>query len=324
MSDGRRVDKTESDFYNKAIQLLLYSRMHNRGRGDNMAINKNEIRMNPQSAIELYHLFLGKPQCSPIDSSYVSDKHVHKETELVYVSRGEVEVMIDQKLYTVHEGEILNICGYALHQYQQKKVEADIAKVKFLDEWLLLPFLDTEEKNAIGELYGRIFIAHTDEPLKRLLHDMLHCPFQTYDAFDCYGKICQMTAYLLAHPELVQMGEKAEISGHRYMEQAIAYMQDHCTEKLTLKMLADHLGLTETYCSKYIKKNTGITFVEYLNVLRVNRAQRLLLVTDFGISEISELVGFSSVQTFNRVFKQQTGKLSPSEYRKRKQNKKSK
>ena len=94
-------------------------------------------------------------------------------------------------------------------------------------------------------------------------------------------------------------------------------MQEHCSEKLTLKMLADHLGLTETYCSKYIKKNTGITFVEYLNVLRINRAQRLLWATDFSVSEIAELVGFSSVQTFNRVFKQQSCNLSPSEYRKR-------
>lgn len=290
--------------------------MHNRGRGDSMAINKNEIRMNPQSAIELYHLFLGKPQCSPVDTFYVSDKHVHKEVELVYVTRGEVEVMIDKKLYTVHEGEMLNICGYALHQYQQKKVDADIVKVKFLDEWLLLPFLDPKEKNAIGEMYSRVFIARTDDYLKDLMHKMIHDQPETYDAFDCFGKICGMTAYLLAHPELVQMGERAEISSHRYMGQAIAYMQEHCSEKLTLKMLADHLGLTETYCSKYIKKNTGITFVEYLNVLRVNRAQRLLWVTDFSVSEISELVGFSSVQTFNRVFKQQTGKLSPTEYRK--------
>ncbi len=285
-----------------------------------MAINKNEIRMNPQSAIELYHLFLGKPQCSPIDTSYVSDKHVHKEIELVYVTRGEVEIMIDHQLYTVREGELLNICGYALHQYQQKKVDADIAKIKFLDEWLLLPFLDPEEQGAIKEMYGRVFVARADEYLKNLLDDMIHGHLDAFDDLDCFGKICRMAAYLLAKPELVQLGERAEATGHRYMEQAIAYMQDHCSEKLTLKMLADHLGLTETYCSKYIKKNTGITFVEYLNVLRVNRAQRLLWVTDFSVSEISELVGFSSVQTFNRVFKQQTANLSPTEYRKRRLN----
>ena len=282
-----------------------------------MAINKNEIRMNPQAAIELYHLFMGKPQCSTIDEIYVSDKHVHKEIELVYVTRGEVEVMVDQKLYTVHEGEVLNICGYALHQYQQKKVDADIAKVKFLDEWLLLPFLDPEEKGAISELYGHVFIARTDEYLRKLMNSMLHDQLDTFDSCDCFGKLCQMTAYLLSHPEMVELGEQSEMSGHRYMEQAINYMQDHCSDKLTLKMLADHLGLTETYCSKYIKKNTGITFVEYLNVLRINRAQRLLWATDFSVSEIAELVGFSSVQTFNRVFKQQSRNLSPSEYRKR-------
>lgn len=86
-------------------------------------------------------------------------------------------------------------------------------------------------------------------------------------------------------------------------------------------MLSDHLGLTETYCSKYIKKNTGISFVDYLNAIRINNAQRLLLNTDYSIMEIVERTGFSSVQTFNRVFKGLTGGLSPSAYRKSKRRK---
>lgn len=281
-----------------------------------MALSKNEVRMNPQSAIELYHLFLGKPQCAPVDELYVSDKHVHKEVELVYVPRGEVEVLVDQNMYVVPEGTILSICGYSLHQYQPKKVDADIIKIKFLKDWLALPFLDAGQKEAINQLYGHIFQARLDAGLTNILDEMVRCPLACYNDLFYYGKISEMTAYFLAHSELVEMGCEAGLTSQRYMEQAIAYMQDHCSGKLTLKMLADHLGLTETYCSKYIKRNTGITFVEYLNVLRVNRAQRLLLSTDLGIAEIAGLVGFSSVQTFNRVFKQQSRLLSPSEYRK--------
>jgi AraC-like DNA-binding protein len=52
----------------------------------------------------------------------------------------------------------------------------------------------------------------------------------------------------------------------------------------------------------------------------VNNAQRLLIYTDYNITEVVEQTGFLSVQTFNRVFKQQTGQ-SPSTYRKRKRSK---
>lgn len=287
-----------------------------------MEPTQKELRMNPQSAIELYHLFLGKPQCSPVDEVYVSDKHVHKEIEIVYVRQGQVEIMVDRQIYALQEGNVLSVCSYALHEYQPKKVEADIIKIKFLKEWLMLPFLETAQKEAINQLFDHIFLATADQGLTKILQRMIENNLNHYEDLSCFGEITNMTAYLLEHPELVRSDHPAEISSQRYMEQAISYMQEHCSEKMTLRMLADHLGLTETYCSKYIKKNTGITFVEYLNALRVNRAQRLLWVTDLGISEIAELVGFSSVQTFNRVFKQQTCLLSPSEYRKRKKDRK--
>lgn len=284
-----------------------------------MALNKNEIRTNPRSAIELYHLFLGKPQCSQVDDFYVSDKHVHKEIEMVFALSGEVEVLVDRNLYRVAQGEMLSICGYALHQYQQKKPDTNLIKLKFLREWLSLPFLEPEEAEKVDRLYRQVFHARMDEGMLAILTALFHCPLKSYQSMYCQGKIFEMTAYLMDHPELIISERNTDLSSERYLEQAITYMQENCCEKLSLKMMADHLGLTETYCSKYIKKKTGLTFVEYLNTLRVNRAQRLLWATDFSISEIAELVGFSSVQTFNRVFKPLSSQLSPSEYRRLKQ-----
>ena len=282
---------------------------------------EEERYMLPKVPLEFYHLFLGKPQCALVDDVYVSDKHLHKEVEMAFVVSGQVEIMADKHEFTVSAGELLCIRENVLHQYQPKKQNADIVKIKFLKEWLMPAFFQVEEKDAVGQLYGQIFKTRPDEAVRCIVRAMMDCALTQYKEYFYFGKIIELTACLLASPEMIVQIRPVALDNQRYMEQAIDYMQENCYEKLTLKMLSDHLGLTETYCSKYIKKNTGISFVDYLNAIRINNAQRLLLNTDYSIMEIVERTGFSSVQTFNRVFKGLTGGLSPSAYRKSKRRK---
>ncbi len=270
-----------------------------------------------KASMELFHLFVGQPQCALVDDVYVSDKHLHKEIEMAFVLSGQVEIMVEDHVFSVTAGELLCIRGSVLHQYLPKRHQADIIKIKFMKEWLLPSFFKSAQKDAYQQLYGQVFKTRSDKVMEDLVMSMLQCTLNKYKEYFYYGKLVEMTAYLLANPETVKELLPVSFDNLRYMEAALEFMQDNCYGKLTLKMLADHLGLTESYCSKYIKKNAGITFVEYLNAMRVNNAQRLLIYTDYNITEIVEQTGFLSVQTFNRVFKQQTGQ-SPSEYRKNK------
>jgi AraC-like DNA-binding protein len=267
--------------------------------------------------MELFHLFVGQPQCVMVDDLYVSDKHLHKEIEMAYVKTGQVEIMVENRQYTVKAGELLCIRGSVLHQYLPKRQEADIVKIKFMKEWLLPPFFRNSQKEAYQQLYNQVFLTRCDTYIRNIIEEMLACPLNSYQEYYYFGKLVEMTSYLLSNPEAVAQTMAVTMENLRYMESALEYMQENCYGKLTLKMLADHLGLTESYCSKYIKKNAGISFVEYLNAIRINNAQRLLTYTDYNINEIVDKTGFASVQTFNRVFRFQTGQ-SPSEYRKRK------
>lgn len=267
--------------------------------------------------MELFHLFEGQPQCALIDDVYVSDKHLHKEIELVFVLSGQVDIQVEEYAFAVSAGEMLCIRGSVLHKYLPKKQEADIIKIKFMKEWLLPSYFKTSQKEAYQQLYSQVFKTKANDNIRDLIISALHCPLPRYKEYYYHGKLVELTSLLLAYPEIISESLVVSIENLRYMESAIEYLQDNCHSKLTLKMLADHLGLTESYCSKYIKKNAGISFVEYLNAMRVNNAQRLLIYTDYNITEILEKTGFMSVQTFNRVFKQQTGR-SPSDYRKSK------
>ena len=74
------------------------------------------------------------------------------------------------------------------------------------------------------------------------------------------------------------------------------------------------MGISASYLSRIFIETYGVKFTQWLNDLRIEKAKRLLLESDHLIRDISQEVGFLSIQNFMRVFKQKTG-VKPSEYR---------
>lgn len=97
-------------------------------------------------------------------------------------------------------------------------------------------------------------------------------------------------------------------------EQVRAYMECHLGEELSLEGLSTSLHYSPAYLSRLLKKNTGQTFSELLQGLRLRRAKLLLKTTDERVGGIAARVGYSDVSYFISVFKKQNG-VTPSEYR---------
>lgn len=113
--------------------------------------------------------------------------------------------------------------------------------------------------------------------------------------------------------ELLQGDEGASYTIRR----ASDYLVAHCGEKdLSIKVLADHVGLSPTYLSTLFKKETGSTIGQYLMDVRMDRAKQLMKDPSRKLYEIAEAVGYEDVGYFTRVFKRSFGQ-TPSEYRKR-------
>lgn len=100
------------------------------------------------------------------------------------------------------------------------------------------------------------------------------------------------------------------------IDRAKEFMQDNFENpELMLKTVADYVGFSEKYFSSRFTRECGCTFINYLNDLRIKRARELLTQTDMKIYEISEAVGYSSIEHFNHMFKRKFG-LSPKNFRK--------
>ncbi len=134
--------------------------------------------------------------------------------------------------------------------------------------------------------------------------------------------ICLLELFIAfgEHMEKVFNHKTAQIAPSVYkiaekMNAACSYIAENCESELNLDAVADHVGFSSCYFSRIFKQITNYSFVEYLTIQRVKRAQTLLADTNVPITEVSYLSGFKSISTFNRVFKQHKG-CSPSEYRK--------
>ena len=95
----------------------------------------------------------------------------------------------------------------------------------------------------------------------------------------------------------------------------ISYIEKHWNSTIELEELASWAGSSSCYASALFSRTMCMTFIQYLNALRVNKASRLLLDSSMTIKEISDFCGFQNSSYFIHIFHSLSGS-TPGEYRK--------
>lgn len=134
-----------------------------------------------------------------------------------------------------------------------------------------------------------------------------------------------------AYREATQRGYLLSIFGELFREMALEppkgadatilkaivnYCMRNFTSDLSLSVLEDELHVSKYYISHLFSERLNIRFNDYINSFRVSAACRYLQQSDKSVTEISRLVGFNTLRTFNRAFHKQVG-VTPSAYKKR-------
>ena len=106
----------------------------------------------------------------------------------------------------------------------------------------------------------------------------------------------------------------ADLAEGSILQNALIFINSHYTNALSLNEIAEYAKCCPTYLSEYFHKKMGLTVKQYINVMRLKHAKKLLLSSDMPIMSICFEAGFSSLASFNRNFLE-TEKISPSAYR---------
>jgi AraC-like DNA-binding protein len=101
-----------------------------------------------------------------------------------------------------------------------------------------------------------------------------------------------------------------------FFEKLLLFVNNNFTEVCSLKEACDHVGYDYAYISKKFKNLMGMSFKEYVNLLRISEAKQLLANTELSVGEIAEKCGFSTLRTFDREFFSHLN-MTPTEYRKK-------
>lgn len=109
-------------------------------------------------------------------------------------------------------------------------------------------------------------------------------------------------------------GESEVSQNKQKIQRAIEYIAENYSGVLNMAIVSNYVSMNYSLFSLEFKRYTKMNFVKYLQNFRINESRRLLLTTDYRISEISRMTGFRDDKHFMKVFKSICG-VSPSEYR---------
>ena len=229
--------------------------------------------------------------------------HFHSHIEIRVVHSGAVEMTVNDQRRILRDGEIGIAFSYDAHGYRtlaDSMAEHLIIPRDYCAE--ILPLL--ESKQAATSF---ISDAEAYKQVSHALNQLSAHPNQLTRRGLIYCILGTISDYLPRETA----EEKSPII-HLFPE-ILIYVSQHFREELPLPMLAKQFGYNPSYLSRGFKENFGISFCDYLTMLRLREAVLLLKNGDASVTKCAMESGFGSMRSFYRAFRAEFG-MSPKEY----------
>ncbi len=157
-----------------------------------------------------------------------------------------------------------------------------------------------------------VFAIQGNAPYKRVIGLMANFASNITNMNTPQEIILKATYTLETFAYLVSISGSSTYSLH--IKRVMQYIKLHYKEKITLKKLAEFVNLNAVYLSSLIKKETNLSLLDNINIIRIEEGKNLLIFTNKSIQEISFTLGYNYQNHFNNVFKKFTG-MTPLEFR---------
>ncbi|MBO0457095.1 helix-turn-helix domain-containing protein [Enterococcus hulanensis] len=257
------------------------------------------------------------------DGDILTTPHWHREVELIYVTKGTISLGIDDVPYKLREGEIAFIGGGLIHY-----VLASPGSERLVYQFDLNYFTAGNKENLdLQKLFAELLPISPhwekkDEIAVRSLLEQMNREMENQETgyqFALKAELFELITRLLRDiPQQAKQPKKInKLATQDVLEKLdgiFSYVEGHYQEVLTLQTIAEITGYSSFYFTKFFKKNTGKTFLTFLNEYRIDKAKWLLINSDLPVSEIITQTGFESDKTFYRLFKSSMA-MAPLEYR---------
>ena len=250
--------------------------------------------------------------------------HKHNYFEAVYIIEGEAIHIINNNSTKVSEGDFFIIDYDIPHMF---KVD-DNQKLKIINVIFKPEMVDLSLKGcrSFNELCKNFFIRlnviysttsyyyckDNNEVIKNMIYKMLN-EFRN-NAIGKNELLRSNLVELIIESIRLSEANKPFTNYSTITNKIINSIEEEFMTNLTLSKIAKETNYSVSYLSRTFKKDTGMCFQKYLDNIRLKQSEFLLLKTNKKISEIINIVGFSDINRFHRLFKETYGS-SPKQYR---------
>lgn len=235
--------------------------------------------------------------------------HWHEAMEILFCLNGSVTIHIEQETLSLSRNQLIVFDSKEVHS-----IHSDSNLYMFL-----CIHVDKKQLSVYCpdfELYRiRCRPLPLDDPrsthylrLCQLAHTMTRTNVtnESTSAMRSDGTALLMLSDLIRYFSVHSLPETTAPVSHSNdtIREIITYVNEHYMEKLSLDTIAAQVGFSREYFCRFFKQHMGITFLRYLNEVRISHAGRLLLNTDLSISDVMLKSGFTNQTIFNRLFKE--------------------
>lgn len=254
--------------------------------------------------------------------------HTHDDfCELVIVLSGQADHILDGEFCRIKQGDVFVISGKTEHGYKNP-VNFHICNIMFRISFLNLSDMDISSSAGFQALFVlephqsrnyefqsclRLLSKDFDE-VNRLIHK-IHAEYTEHKTGWKTLVKAEFLQLVVKLSRLCEYESFEESTGLVKLAPAIAYIEQHYQEKLSVAELAEMSYYSERQFIRLFKAAFGCLPVQYITRLRINNARELLINTQLPVTEIAQRCGYSDSSYFSKLFQKECG-ASPRDFRK--------
>ena len=235
--------------------------------------------------------------------------HTHSHTELFFIVSGKGQFIIQDQSFPVGVNNLVIINPNVLHTEDSLNAQPL--------EYIVLGIGGIELATNVNSNGQFCILDHLESVeisscLRNILREMELKNTGYEDICQAYMEI--LIIRLMRNTAVTVQAEQQVNSGNRQCANVKRYIDLHFKEPLTLEQLADEAHMNKYYLSHAFKREYGVSPINYMISRRIDESKYLLAETDLSMSQIAQLLGFSSLSYFSQVFRKSHG-ASPMEFR---------
>ncbi|WP_099223640.1 helix-turn-helix domain-containing protein [Listeria costaricensis] len=261
---------------------------------------------------------------------FITPFHRNNHLEMCYVVEGEFKMHIQDKDVLLFPGEVLLLDRHTLHADYISTTPCKVIFIglteKMLDDTVLrnvneIDLVKFLQMALIRERPDSQYIKFMPHSNKQKLEQIILSLYQEITTKDFgYQLIIRGLLTRLLNTLTVECDYyliQSEQQNHRQLifAEIEKYMTVHF-KNLRLQDLVATFNYSADYFNKLIKENTGLTYTQFLQTIRIQKAQELLTSTNYPVHKVAIESGYSNLQFFYQLFSTHTG-LTPNAYRKK-------